>query len=91
MKNQNSFFLIDGVFNTHDAREVLVTLIENKIRFHQLKIVSDLERFGKVDEPSENRIKQLTESKMAILKLFDEVEDDNESFVLKSEIKIERA
>lgn len=51
--------LIDGDFSVHDAQEILMDLINHKIRFHQLKNISWEERFGEPNQHSQKRLKEL--------------------------------
>jgi len=54
-----SYRLVDGTFDTGEAREVLMTLITDKIRFHQRKNLTSYERCGEADPVSTRRIEEL--------------------------------
>ncbi len=55
--------LISGVFSPDEAKEVLMSLIEYKISFHQRNIWSHRERFGTTDTFAEQRIVELEDTK----------------------------
>lgn len=63
MKKTETIDLIKGTFTPRDAREVLLSLLNSKIKFHQLKYWSSRERFGTPDAESEQRLKCLKESR----------------------------
>lgn len=83
------FKLIEGVFTTKDAKEVLLTLIDQKIKFHELKSFSSEIKFGKADKESLQRVKDLTQTKDEILNYLGDKLNDNLSFNIKSFIEIE--
>lgn len=70
---KQSYGLIRGVFFPDDARELLMTLVDNKISFHQLNNRSRRERFGEIDVAVVNRIEELRQSKADITTLIEEV------------------
>lgn len=51
--------LIDGMFSPADARTVLFSLVESKIRYHWMEKFSNIERFGKDINQSEKRVEEL--------------------------------
>ena len=61
------FNLISGVFEFEDAREVLLSLINQKISFHNLRNFSMQERFGINDGVSEFKIQELFKVRLAIM------------------------
>ena len=62
MNKSESITLIDGQFSSDDAFVLLTNLYSSKIKFHQLKNFSSMERFGKEDEMSLERISKLKEN-----------------------------
>lgn len=68
MDHKVNLDLVDGHFSPEEAKEVLYKLFTDKIKFHQLKSFCALEKSGKEDQTSLNRIKELKQS----LKLFDQ-------------------
>jgi hypothetical protein len=82
------FKLIEGVFNAKDAREVLLTLIDKKIKFHELKSFSSEIKFGKADEESLQRVNDLTQTRQEIIKYLRSKINDELAFNIKSFIEI---
>jgi hypothetical protein len=70
---KQTYGLIRGVFCPDDARELLMTLIDNKISFHQLNNRSRRERFGEIDPAVVKRIDELRQSKADIAALIGEL------------------
>jgi hypothetical protein len=68
----NSIQLISGEFSIEEAREILSTLINDKIVFHQRKNFSSNERFGCDNETSVKRIPQLIQSQNQLLQLLEQ-------------------
>ncbi|MFN4314743.1 MAG: hypothetical protein ACK4E0_10645 [Chitinophagaceae bacterium] len=64
MKNTNTdtLILIDGQFNTEEAREILLNVFNAKIQFHELRNFSVMERFGKPDLVAQQRVPALRKS-----------------------------
>jgi hypothetical protein len=56
MSNNLSLSLIEGAFNTEEAKEVLMNIFATKIQFHDMRNFSAQERLGKEDEASLKRI-----------------------------------
>lgn len=53
------FKLIDGTFNTEDAKRILLEMLNNKVNFHSRQIHRIQEHAGGNTLPSENRINEL--------------------------------
>ena len=68
--------LVEGTFSPVEAADVLFSLISDKIKFHNLQILSVQERFNGDTSHSEQRIKALkiakNQAKDLILKARDE-------------------
>lgn len=91
MKKTETIDLIKGTFTPGDARDILLDLLNNKINFHNMKTWSSRERFGKPDADSEQRLKQLEESRNKVGTLLSKlINEDNEekSVTLISTIEI---
>ncbi len=83
------YSLIDGTFNVADAKEVLLALIDNKIRYHQQRIFSHEERFGKPCQFSEERIIQLRQTRSEIVELLKQYEEQGKDLQIHSDIQID--
>lgn len=58
----NEFKLIEGQFNPDEAKNILLSLFNSKINYHQLDSFSNQIRNGNVATNSQNRILSLSES-----------------------------
>ena len=61
--NERSYRLICGVFSPDEAKEVLMTLIEDKISFHRRNNWRQRDCFGETDTLGVKRIDELRQSK----------------------------
>jgi len=69
--------LFDGNFDPDEAKELLSSLLNDKIHFHQMKNFSSTERFGKQDQKSLKRIAELKEGNIDLLELISKAESEN--------------
>jgi hypothetical protein len=81
--------LISGEFDNLQAREVLFSLIDSKIKFHNLKNFSHEERFGIKDKESTKRLTELKELRAEILRFLENNEDSDFVYKISSAISIE--
>ncbi len=84
----NEFKLIEGEFKASDAKEVLSSILDDKITFHYKRIFSHEERFGTKDNHSVERVKALKENKLKILDLLSQAENEGKTVQLNSSIVI---
>jgi hypothetical protein len=85
---KEKFKLIEGVFSVSDAKEILLTLIEEKIKFHELKSFSDEVKLGKKSEDSLIKVADLRATKANIIAFLSQ--DKNRPNVsINSSIEIE--
>lgn len=85
----HQFKLIDSSYTVSEAREILLAIINSKIQFHQLKTFSHDIRFGRPDEHSEKRIKELEETRREIQNLLQEHENTEATFTVQSMLTLE--
>lgn len=81
--------LLESTFNTAEAREVLLTLLDDKIRFHSNRIFGQEERMGVTPQDSVERIKQLRDTRQEIERIMNECKDQNCEIRIQSDINIE--
>lgn len=62
-KTKFNFDLINGLFSKEDTLKILFTLINNKIKFHQMELFSASEKYGEERQISKNRIAELQNCK----------------------------
>ena len=89
MKTNLQTRLIDGEYTIEEAREILVNLYSNKIKFHDLKIFNSMIRFGKEDTHSKKRIAELKQNLQEITEYLNSLETNNQTISIKSNIEIE--
>ena len=89
MENKYQYKFIEGDFSTEEAKTVLMTLINNKINFHNLNSFSDYVKHNGNSEKSKKRISELITTREAILKLIEEAEKKELKLSIKSDISIE--
>ena len=82
MSETSKYVLIEGVFQPQEARDALLEVFTGKIRFHQQKNLSSMERFGKEDEIALRRIPELK----AELKRIQQVVQEAEAHQMKLRI-----
>ena len=88
MKSSETFNLIDGVFSTDEAREILINIFSTKIQFHEMKNLSSEERFGEQDIVAKKRIPQLKMELEKLEKIISETKSGPKKFAITSEINI---
>ena len=82
------FSLIDGAYSSKEAREILMNLYSDKVRFHEKKNFSSNECFGKDDLNAIKRIPQLKECQKNILELMKTAELENKKVIVTSFVEI---
>ena len=81
--------LISGEFDNLEAREILLSLIDSKIKFHHVRVFSTEERFGMKDTKSVSRLAELKELREEILRFLKNNEDSDFVYKISSAIAIE--
>jgi len=88
MENQQVFKLIEGVFTSEEAGDVLTKLINSKIDHHNLEDFSSHIRFNNDISNSKKRLLELNETKEEIKKLLKVAEGKGLNLFIKSTIEI---
>lgn len=81
--------LMNGEFNSIEAREILLDMCNKNINFNKVQNFSSQIRFGEDDEKALNRINQLKESVSRITEILEEAKVYNKKLKIKSFIEIE--
>lgn len=89
MNSENTFKLIEGTFSAADAKEIILTLVEEKIQFHKRRCLSHELRLGTKDDPSLKRINALKEMQEKLQEVFEKAEQNNHMLVINAAIDIE--
>ncbi len=80
--------LVEGIYTPAEAADILFSLIGDKIKFHNLQILSLQERFGIESTHSEQRIKELKGAKMQAKDLIIQARDAGYTIKIKGDINI---
>ncbi|MDB2448737.1 hypothetical protein N9W78_00395 [bacterium] len=86
--NPNHFQLITGDFEADEAQEILLSLIDNKIGFHERKDFSLQERFGETEPSVLNRLDQLRQTKKELSELLQAAVAENQRLSIHCTIDI---
>jgi hypothetical protein len=89
MDNTAQFKFIDGDFTPEESQKVLMTLINNKIDFHNLFAFSNHIRFNNDVNLSKKRIEELSAIRDEIADLIKKSSAEGKNFRIKSNISIE--
>ncbi|MBK9419651.1 MAG: hypothetical protein IPN44_01195 [Flavobacteriales bacterium] len=89
MKQPESFTLLNGCFTAQDAKEVLMSVFQAKIHFHQMQNFSSQERFGREDVMALKRIPELKKNLQGILEVIAQAAATNMKLNVTSEVNIE--
>ena len=81
--------LIEGEYTPSEAASILLAVIEEKIKFHNIQILSFKERFNIENESSIKRLVELKESRDQICHLIEEAKAENKTLKISSKINIE--
>ena len=89
MSSSKTVTLVKGSYSPDDAKGILMSLIQSKIQFHNIRKLSSFEKSGSMDEWSEERISDLKEARKEILEMLKSVEEKGLSnVVINSSIHI---
>ena len=89
MENNNKVTLIDGTFNTSEAKDVLINMFSMKINFHQQKNISHIERFGKPDEAAKEKVAFLKSELTKLETLIENAGSNNAALKVTAAIHID--
>jgi hypothetical protein len=80
--------LIEGEFSFNEAREILTSMFNSKINFHNIQNWSSQERYGKDDETAQKKIPLLKNEIEKLEEIILEAKTNNKKLVINSEINI---
>lgn len=89
MTETERFTLIKGEFTKHEAKDILLGMLNYKINFHELRNLSSSIQQGQRDDLSLTRIQELEKTRVEMLKFFNELSDSGK-LKITSKIFIER-
>lgn len=88
MKNENNLLLIEGTFDSAEARDILINIFRTKILFHERNNFSSQERFGKDHETAKRRIPALHIELEKLESILANAQSQNRKLIIHSEIRI---
>lgn len=88
MNTTQQLNLIEGNFTNLEAKEILQNVFATKLKFHELKNFSSIERFGKEDPVAMVRIPQLKNELLRLNEIFEWAETHQKGMHLSSNIDI---
>lgn len=88
MNNTEKITLINGVFKQEDAKEILMNVFNEKIKFHDLKQFSMLVCSGKEDEAIKKRLLELKESINKINDIILSAKAENKFITIQADVNI---
>jgi hypothetical protein len=80
--------LIEGEFSFNEAREILTSMFNSKINFHNIQNWSSQERYGKDDETAQKKIPLLKNEIEKLEEIIKEAKANNKKLVINTEINI---
>jgi len=89
VESKNEIKLIDGVFTPNEAKSIIVTMIDNKIKYHKLDDFSYHIRKNRHPHHSEQRIAELVDTKNELRNWIDTVQQYSTQLKIKGTITIE--
>jgi hypothetical protein len=84
----NQIKLIDGDYSVSEAADVLFSVISDKIRFHNIQMLSIRERFDGDTSHSEERLAELNEAKEKIAEILKVAREQGADLEIYSSIQI---
>ncbi len=88
MKKEENIDLIKGEFSPDEAKKILFTIINDKIKFNSRQILGMEERNSGDPERYKKRLAELKISLDSVLKLMEEAKLANSTIHIDAEIKI---
>lgn len=89
MQKEEKHPIIKGEFEPNDVKSILFNFLTNKIKFHEMRNFSSIERNGIPDEISSNSIERLTHIREQVDKIILEAEKSNKRLKILAELNIQ--
>ena len=89
MSKLHQFTLIDNTYSAEEARQVLLCLINDKIKFLDMQILSLQERFGRDTTHMEERVSELLRDRARINEVLQAAIAGQATLEIKSVVNIE--
>ena len=81
-----SIKFIDGTFSAEEAKQIILTLLQNKIDFHSRESMSLYERSNQAEDPHAKRREVLLKTKKEMIAYFEKSIDEGKVLTIQSDI-----
>jgi hypothetical protein len=88
METNLNLSLINGVYSSEEAKEILMNIFASKIQFHELKNLRSIVTRDTEDEISTLRVRQLKQAVDQFNELLKQAEENNLELAIQSSIQI---
>jgi hypothetical protein len=88
METNLKLSLINGVYSSEEAKEILMNIFASKIQFHELKNLRSIVTRDTEDEISTLRVRQLKQAVDQFNELLKQAEENNLELAIQSSIQI---
>ena len=88
METKEKFKLIEGIFTSKEAKNMLHDLISSKIKFHTKEAISIMVRTNGDNSHSLNRVAELKETRKKIEQLIELANENDLKLEIKGDIEI---
>lgn len=85
--SKHNIQLIDGDFTAHNAKDLLLELLSQKINYHKIRKFNNEVRFGNDKEHSKKRIEALIEEKENLIEWLQSL-DERQGITIKGTISL---
>ena len=85
-ENKHQFNLINSTYSVETAKEVLTSLINDKIRFLNVQILSAHERYGDNAAHLAKRVEELEQDRNRLIKTLSQAEQENAEIEINSSV-----
>jgi len=88
MESNLELSLINGIYTTEEAKEILMNVFASKIQFHELKNLRSMVTNDTEDETSILRVRQLKQAVEQFNQLLRQAKENNFELSIRSSIQI---
>ncbi len=89
MQKEESLPIIKGDFLPSEAKLILMNILNNKIKFHEMRNFSSIERYGKADDNAIKSIARLENISVEVEKIISNAEASNKKLSILAELNIQ--
>ncbi len=89
MQKEEKHPIIKGEFLPSEAKSILMNILNNKIKFHEMRNFSSVERYGKADDNAVKSIARLENISVEVEKILADAEASNKRLSILAELNIQ--